>query len=223
MKKLTIILAFTLLPAVMFGQFNPPGCTDLTVENIQMDNDTANLMKIIISNSCTNCSSGINGCVYLELQVVKTIFPFDTIAASNCWCFLSPDNSSQKIYSINSTITVIPPLNDIRVSLYAGGCGCDTIPFSPALEVSPDQIPASVHVSPNPFFDDLSISVHKQNAKETTFLIRNIIGQTVFSEKANALSMNYKKTLDLGSLENGIYVLDVIIDGDQVVKKIVKE
>ncbi|MBK5284202.1 MAG: hypothetical protein JJE25_02275 [Bacteroidia bacterium] len=155
MKKLTVILATILLPAVLLGQFNPPGCNDLTVENIQMDDDTANLMKITISNSCTSCTSGLNGCVYEELRVVKTVSPFDTIAASNCFCLWSPDNSSQRMYSINSTVTSFPPLTDIRVSLMS--CECDIIPFSTTLGVLSNEISDSINIYPNPMVNEFTI------------------------------------------------------------------
>ncbi|HKR04106.1 MAG TPA: T9SS type A sorting domain-containing protein [Bacteroidia bacterium] len=78
-------------------------------------------------------------------------------------------------------------------------------------------------VFPNPFTDDISFIIQKQNLQCAIFTIRNIFGQTVFNKQENNLDNTYTKNIDLGFLPNGIYLLDVIIDGDRSVKKIVKE
>ena len=77
--------------------------------------------------------------------------------------------------------------------------------------------------NPNPFISEISITIQKQNIKQATFTIKNILGQTIFNIQENNLSSTYIKTIDLSFLSKGIYFLDVIIDGEQTVKKIVKE
>jgi hypothetical protein len=55
------------------------------------------------------------------------------------------------------------------------------------------------------------------------FNIKNILGQTVFHQQEKIQRSSYTKMIDLSSLANGIYLLEVIIDGERSVKKIVKE
>src|SRR5436190_8716433 len=129
MKKLITILLTGLLPSLMLGQVINPHCTELTLENIEMDNDTADLMKVTISNSCSNCT--LNGCIYADVRVIRIVSPFDTVATNGCPCAVSPLNGGQSTYSLTATVTSLPPLSDIRVSFRCSGIdGCDTIPFS---------------------------------------------------------------------------------------------
>ena len=58
---------------------------------------------------------------------------------------------------------------------------------------------------------------------EATFSIKNILRQTVFNRQEKNINSNYTKTIDLIFLIKGIYLLDVIIDGERAVKKMVKE
>ncbi|MEO8148273.1 MAG: YCF48-related protein [Bacteroidia bacterium] len=80
-----------------------------------------------------------------------------------------------------------------------------------------------VTIVPNPFNSKIDISVNKQNLKQVSLTIKNILGQNIFNKQENILNGNYTKTIDLNFLSKGIYLLDVIIDGERTVKKIVKE
>jgi hypothetical protein len=77
------------------------------------------------------------------------------------------------------------------------------------------------NISPNPFTDELTITFQKQNIKQATFTVKNILGQTVFS-LATPNSLLPTK-LDLSFLTKGIYFLEATIDGERTVKKIVKQ
>lgn len=81
----------------------------------------------------------------------------------------------------------------------------------------------SVLISPNPFSDMIEIALERQGLKQASFTIKNISGQTVFSQQENNLSNNYKKTIDLSFLSKGIYFLEMDVDGERSVKKIVKD
>ena len=98
---------------------------------------------------------------------------------------------------------------------------CDTSSITATEEVN--LFPCYSIVYPNPFISKISISLPKQNLKQATFTVKNILGQTVFTEQENNLSRSYTKTIDLSFLSKGIYLLDVIIDGERTVRKIVKE
>ncbi|MBK7389075.1 MAG: T9SS type A sorting domain-containing protein [Bacteroidetes bacterium] len=80
----------------------------------------------------------------------------------------------------------------------------------------------AISFHPNPFVDEISITFQKQNIKQVSFAIKSIFGQTVFYKEEINLSSTYTKTIDLCFLANGIYLIDVIVDGERTVKKIVK-
>ena len=81
----------------------------------------------------------------------------------------------------------------------------------------------NILVYPNPFISDIAISLQKENLKEATFTISNMLGQVVFTKVENNLASSYTKMLDLSYLPNGIYLVEVTADGERVLKKVVKE
>jgi hypothetical protein len=81
-----------------------------------------------------------------------------------------------------------------------------------------------ISVYPNPFITGISLRIKKQNIKQLSFIIKNILGQKVFENtKVQISNSNYQTNLDLGFLSNGVYLLEATIDGERMVKKIVKE
>ena len=72
----------------------------------------------------------------------------------------------------------------------------------------------NVVVFPNPFVSEIFITVKKQNASHVIFSIKNILGQTVYSDQENNLSGSYTKPFDLSFLANGVYLPEVIFDGE---------
>ena len=212
MKTSFIFLAFV-LGLNLSAQLPNPNCSHLRVNNLQMDNDTANLMKVTLANTCTNCASGINGCVYLQLEVIRTVSPFDTLASSKCWCLWSPSNSSQRTYGIVSKVASLPALNTLRVALIAGACGCDTIPFALVTDLAAEQTENSIQVYPNPVHDFVEIS-SKINA-ERYILVTDVTGKMVLRKK---LEQNQMK-VDLSQLSKGYYDMEILDENKVVIKK----
>ncbi|GEM_PF-4317109 len=204
MKKAIIFILSVLFPEFISGQFISPGCSDLKVENIQMDDDTAGLMKITISNSCINCASGLNGCVYEELRVIRNVFPFDTVASSDCLCLSSPENGSQKVYSVIATVTAVPPLSEIRVSLM--NCECDNIPFSSSLGVAAMESDNSLSVYPNLF--DGKLYIQNNTSRIIQFTLFNSSGEKIIE---NILT---EKTcvVNLSASSKGVYYYKLTSD-----------
>jgi len=194
---LAILFAFTL------SAQNNPNCSHLTVDNLQMDNDTANLVKVTLGNSCSNCNSGLNGCVYIELKIIRTVTPFDTIAESNCYCNWSPNNNSQKIYAIHSNVSSLPPNNTLRVSFQAGICGCDTLPFkaSTGLITHSNSLPYTVY--PNPAKNSLVIK--NPQGKPTSIKIHDAIERLMYAAETSGKS----ESIDVSGFSSGIYFVSV--------------
>ena len=84
-----------------------------------------------------------------------------------------------------------------------------------------------VIVYPNPFANNITVIFEKQSlntgGKKVSVEIRNIFGQIVFSKSDENSTGNYLKTLDVGFLKTGIYLMEIIINDERIVKKIVRE
>ena len=96
---------------------------------------------------------------------------------------------------------------------------CDTI-VTTVNEITPNL---QFSVYPNPFVTDLAISMQKDNLKEATFTITNLLGQTIYTQHETNLSTTYTKMLDLSYLPNGVYFLEVVVDGERMVREVVKQ
>lgn len=85
-------------------------------------------------------------------------------------------------------------------------------------------------IYPNPFTNEISIGIKGQNSKQATIVVRNMLGQTVFTNREIKLNTIFTPTIDLSELASGVYFLDVTLyaglsdgQGERIVKKIVKQ
>lgn len=212
MKTFLAILLFFYLNTLSAQTANPD-CNHLLVTNLQMNNDTANLMKVTIHNTCSSCASGLNGCVYMQLQVIRTVSPFDTLASSNCWCLWTPNNNSSRTYSVNAQVSSLPPLSNIRVSLATWSCGCDTIPFATLTDVRTAEANNTIQIYPNPIRDIMEI----RNTDEGAFYtgIWDVTGKCILHKKMEAGDVR----LDLNELVKGFYIIELSNENHNVLKK----
>lgn len=81
----------------------------------------------------------------------------------------------------------------------------------------------NVNVYPNPFSDDLFISVQKNGLETATFSILGTNGQLVYQSNETNLADSYTKILDMGKLPAGLYYIIVEVNGYKATKQIVKE
>jgi hypothetical protein len=80
-----------------------------------------------------------------------------------------------------------------------------------------------MQVSPNPFTSTLSISLPTGTTGSVSCRVLSLIGQAVIARTIAATSGPYSITLDLGSLATGTYLLEMQVDGERIVRKVVKE
>lgn len=80
-----------------------------------------------------------------------------------------------------------------------------------------------LNIYPNPFTSELDISIAQPNLKQADFSICNILGQTVYTQHETNLSPTYTKMLDLSYLPNGVYLVEVVVDGEVSVREVVKQ
>ena len=76
---------------------------------------------------------------------------------------------------------------------------------------------------PNPFTNELDITISQQNLTKATFTITNLLGETIYNQHESNLSHTYTKMLDLSYLANGVYLVSVTVNGERIVKEVVKE
>jgi photosystem II stability/assembly factor-like uncharacterized protein len=79
-----------------------------------------------------------------------------------------------------------------------------------------------VHIFPNPYVSDLSITVQKSNLKNATIILRNILGETIYTKEEKGISNFYTGRLELGWTSPGVYFLEVIADGERIVNKLIR-
>ncbi|MBL0308859.1 MAG: T9SS type A sorting domain-containing protein [Bacteroidetes bacterium] len=94
-------------------------------------------------------------------------------------------------------------------------------PFNAVDDLNKEDV--KVLVYPNPFTSDVSIAITKEGISEATFTISNAKGQVIYNRKETNLGSGYTKNLDLAPLPNGVYFIEVIMNGERVVRQVVKE
>jgi hypothetical protein len=67
---------------------------------------------------------------------------------------------------------------------------------------------------PNPFTSELDISIAQPNLKQADFSICNVPGQTIYTQHETNVSLTYTKILDLSYLPDGVYLVEVVVDGE---------
>ncbi len=81
----------------------------------------------------------------------------------------------------------------------------------------------SILVYPNPFNSNFTISIERQNLKNLSIEVNDVLGRNVFALKENDIGNNYERTFDLNSLPNQIYFINLKIDRELIVKMLIKE
>src|ERR1019366_2557061 len=79
-----------------------------------------------------------------------------------------------------------------------------------------------IHISPNPFANDFLISLDANNIRCLDLEIKNILGQNVIEDHSVNLVDRYNKRFDMSAFPSGIYLINVIADGQLVNTKIIK-
>ena len=80
-----------------------------------------------------------------------------------------------------------------------------------------------LHVFPNPFTSILTVSMGMKQAGVVTCTVRALTGQALLTRSVAPNGGSSTITLDLASLAPGTYVLEMQVDGERIVRKVVKE
>ena len=92
------------------------------------------------------------------------------------------------------------------------------------MDVDENQLPGNIltNVFPNPASKQLNLTINTDNSESFEVDIYNIYGQLLFSETGTSKPGITQKTIDIKSLPNGTYVVNISIDGRTFNHKIVK-
>ena len=105
----------------------------------------------------------------------------------------------------------------------------NSVPGEPIL--AGESLPTSIaritrsfmQVSPNPFSSTLIVSMGMHKPGVVTCTVRAVTGQALFTRTVAPTGGPASITLDLASLAPGTYLLEMQVDGERMVRKVVKE
>ena len=185
-------------------------CSCYSVEGLDIVGQDSMLLQL--SNNCDNN-------VYLNLYVISTILPFDTLGRQEFWNAAILPFGSIVDNILTTTLNTVPTLGTYRVSITNGTLNCDSLQFSPSmLSVGHHDYETEVKIMPNPNHGNFSIDLGS-NCKSATISIVDVTGKTIQSN-------TYKESRILNlQLEEpaGVYFLILESEGKNAVIKIITE
>lgn len=195
MKKVLIMFFATILfNSSIFSQ-----CSCYSVEDLDIIGQDS--MELVLSNSC-------DGNAYLNLYVISSTPPFDTLGKQELWsAFIFPFNTN--VSNILSTsLTSTPAPGTYRVSITNGTLVCDSVMVSQTLNTTNIQYNTFKSMNPNPFNSETTLQFDHflNNASLTVY---NGLGQTV-KQITNIFGETI--TLERGHLIEGVYFIRLTQD-----------
>ena len=127
-----------------------------------------------------------------------------------------PAADTLTVTTINN-VTTSSLADTVWVSNYSLTVFCQTVGITQVEDGN------SFQVFPNPFSHSISIDFQNRDLQHADVSVRNIFGQTVYSNQLYLPDRSGAAALDLGFLASGFYLLEIISDGKRTVKKIVKD
>jgi hypothetical protein len=193
------ILVSLLLRCLGARAQNNPNCNHLEVISLSAS-APAQKMYVGVTNRCDDCSSGFNGCVYWEMRAIRMVAPFDTIAASQCYCLQTPNNKASLNYTLN-VLSKVPPLDSLRISFTCGQDGCDTLAYGMVVKLNSMFPQKQGAIYPNPASDYVTLSELDRRIQK--IIITNAAGLTI-----RTLTVEREKTIiDAYGLRPGFYFI----------------
>lgn len=81
----------------------------------------------------------------------------------------------------------------------------------------------SLHIYPNPFSSEFTITINEPKTKELEIIVRNTFGQEVIREQHGISDRYFNRTFNLNSVANGVYLISIIANGQQMTRKVIKQ
>ena len=132
-------------------------------------------------------------------------------------------NAGQPISGATSQTYTAPVNGNYKCIVTLSGCTDSTNCVS-VTSIGIANVPAySFSLYPNPFANQLNITLAQQNIQQATFKITNVLGQVIYNRQETNPGHTFNQTLDLNYLPSGVYVFEVIVNGQREVKQLVKQ
>jgi hypothetical protein len=80
-----------------------------------------------------------------------------------------------------------------------------------------------IAVYPNPFIDEIAITIEKENLREATFAITTLEGKIIYTQHETHLANRYTKMLDVRNLVSGVYFININTNNQTHTRKIIKQ
>lgn len=92
-----------------------------------------------------------------------------------------------------------------------------------ATEEDPNSSEIQVEVSPNPTQEICKVKIDLLKPAKVSLQLRDISGKSLQEQKLTNSDKHHETTLDFSKYPNGVYLLQVVVDGKNLVKKVAKE
>jgi len=102
----------------------------------------------------------------------------------------------------------------------SGSVGVDAVSINGSQSSNNLLLENKFEIYPNPFNNELTVTIPEQTFSDASISIHNTLGQTVFDKQY--FKNESKKTIDMKMLPGGIYFIDLMVDGKISIRKIVK-
>ncbi len=184
-----------------------------------------NLSSPAVSAKFNKNKIGQNGNTIYDMTNVKTVIG-NNVMADGYWNntdsvpFLTSNAIQFSKDSIYLEITnANNPSGEIRGQVLVGH-----VPYIVINQlVNTNQEFATINTSPNPVIDILNLTLSNLNKSASTISISNISGHSIYELEIDERKAGNKIEINLSNLSKGIYIVKVVNDNYNYVKKIIKE
>jgi hypothetical protein len=169
----------------------------------------------------TDCGSSWN---ILWAKTDNTGLTTNTVAQTNAWTPVSASATDwrQETVDLNSLLgqsNIIAKFS--ALSGYGNNGYIDDINITQNVGVGENAVTETISVFPIPSAGNVSLTLNKLNVSSFTLVVTDMVGKTISREEnvANNGTLN----VDLSTLENGSYLINIETPGQKIVKKVILE
>jgi hypothetical protein len=188
MKKILTITLLTVL--INFSVKSQNDCLCYTVQGLNITGIDS--LELVLSNDCSLQA-------YLNMYVISSTTPFDTLARWEDFGGYIPPTSTNESSYLHSNLTIVPSYGTYRVSITNGNFICDSVKFATAMGIADLKDNEFIVFYPNPASGILNF---RTNYQGNQIRVRNLSGQVV-------LDFTGLDQINVSSLNSGIYLIEV--------------